>query len=84
MRDRFGDEIEPIEEELPAEIQAPEEEPDEEPEGPPDEYMTGHCESCDENGVRLNGLGRCDHIDYASIARRHVQRIKAMLKKETR
>ena len=83
MRDRFGEEIEEIIEELPAEIPAPEEEPDEEPEDPPAEYMVAHCENCDDQGIRLNGLGRCDHIDYASIARRHLPGIKAMLKKES-
>ena len=28
------------------------------------------CEFCDDNGIRLNGLYRCDHIDYGSIAKR--------------
>jgi len=79
MRDRFGEEIEEIIEELPADIPAP----DEEPEDPPAEYMNAHCENCDDQGIRLNGLGRCDHIDYASIARRHLPGIKSMLKKET-
>jgi len=79
MRDRFGEEIEETIEKLPAEIPAPEDEP----EDPPAEYMVAHCEFCDEKGIRLNGLGRCNHIDYASIARRHIPVIKAMLKKET-
>ena len=79
MRDRFGEEIEEIIEELPAEIPAP---PEHAPEDPPAEYMVAHCEFCDEKGIRLNGLGRCNHIDYASIARRHIPVIKAMLKKE--
>ena len=28
------------------------------------------CEFCDEAGIRLNGLYRCDHIDYGSISKR--------------
>jgi hypothetical protein len=28
------------------------------------------CEHCDDNGLRLNQLGRCDHIDYGAIAKR--------------
>jgi hypothetical protein len=76
MRDRFGDEIE---EQLPAEIEGQ----DDEPEGLPDEHMTAHCKFCDESGIRLNGLGRCNHVDYASIARRHRPAIKAALKKGT-
>ena len=77
MRDRFGDEIEEIEPELPPEIPAP----DEEPFGAPDEYMTGPCKFCDNQGIRLNGLGRCDHVDYGAIARRHLPAIKKILKK---
>ena len=79
MRDRFGEEIEETIEELPAEIP----EPEDEPEDPPAEYMNAHCEFCDEKGIRLNGLGRCNHIDYGAIARRHLPGIKAKLKKET-
>ena len=78
MLDRYGNEIEEIPEELPADIPAD----DEEPEGPPDEYMVAHCERCDENGLMLNGLHRCDHVDYGAIARRHRPAIKAALKKE--
>ena len=59
MLDRYGNEIEEIPEELPPEIPAP----DEEPFGPPDEYMTAHCEFCDDTGLRLNQLGRCDHAE---------------------
>ena len=77
MRDRFGDEIEEIEPKLPPEIPAP----DEEPFGAPDEYMSAHCEFCDDDGIRLNRLGRCDHVDYGAIARRHRTAIKAALKK---
>ena len=79
MRDRFGDEIEEIPEELPAEVPAAAEEPF----GAPDEYMSAHCEFCDDDGIRLNGLGRCDHVDYGLIARRHRSAIKAALKKGT-
>ena len=79
MRDRFGEEIEETIEELPPEIPAPEHEP----EDPPAEYMVAYCEFCDEKGIRLNQLGRCNHIDYGAIARRHIPVIKAMLKKET-
>jgi hypothetical protein len=75
MRDRFGDEIE---DELPAEIEG-----QDEPEGPPDEHMTAHCEFCGDDGIRLNGLGRCNHVDYGLIARRHRSAIKAALKKDT-
>lgn len=39
------------------------------------------CELCDDTGLRLNQLHRCDHIDYAAIAKRHVPVIKAALKK---
>jgi hypothetical protein len=78
MRDRFGDEIE---EELPSEITAPEEPDDFEEENPPEEWMSAHCEWCDDNGIRLNQLGVCDHIDYGAIARRHLPAIKQMLKK---
>ena len=75
MIDRFGEEIE----ELPAEIEGQ----DQEPEGPPDEYMTAHCERCDDSGMMLNGLYRCDHVDYGAIAKRHRAAIKAALKKNT-
>jgi hypothetical protein len=78
MRDRFGDEIEEIPEELPDEIPSRHE-----PEGPPDEYMTAHCERCDDSGMMLNGLYRCDHVDYGAIAKRHRAAIKAALKKNT-
>ena len=75
MIDRFGEKIE----ELPAEIEGQ----DEEPEGPPDEYMTAHCERCDDSGMMLNGLYRCDHVDYGAIAKRHRAAIKAALTKNT-
>jgi len=77
MRDRFGDEIEEIPEELPPEVPADDEEPD----GTPDEYMIANCEFCDESGLMLNGLHRCNHVDYGAIARRHRTAIKAALKK---
>ncbi len=75
MRDRFGDEIE----ELPAEVEGQQDEPD----AAPDEYMTAHCEFCGDDGIRLNELGRCNHVDYGAIARRHRSAIKAALKKDT-
>jgi len=28
------------------------------------------CELCDDDGIRLNQLGKCDHIDYGPIAKR--------------
>jgi hypothetical protein len=77
MRDRFGDEIE---EQLPPEVDGQDEEPD----SPPDEYMTAHCEFCDDAGIRLNGIGRCTHVDYGAIARRHMPAIRAALKKGTK
>jgi hypothetical protein len=80
MRDRFGDEIEEIDDELPPEIEGPDEEPD----AAPEETMVAHCEFCDDNGIRLNGLYRCDHIDYGAIARRHLPAIKNQLKKARR
>lgn len=39
------------------------------------------CEMCDDTGLRLNQLHRCDHIDYGAIAKRHIAAIKAELKK---
>lgn len=79
MLDRYGNEIEEIPEELPPEVPAD----DEEPSGAPDEYMSAHCEFCDDHGIRLNQLGRCNHVDYGAIAKRHLPGIKKMLKKET-
>jgi hypothetical protein len=76
MIDRFGEEIE---DDLPPEVEGQ----DEEPQGPPDEYMTAHCERCDDSGMMLNGLYRCDHVDYGAIAKRHRAAIKAALKKTT-
>lgn len=37
------------------------------------------CELCDEQGIRLNGLYRCDHIDYGAIAKRGIAKVKAAL-----
>ena len=37
------------------------------------------CPLCDDAGMR--GLYRCDHIDYAAIARRHMPTIREVLKK---
>jgi hypothetical protein len=77
MLDRYGNEIDP---ELPPEVPASDEEPD----GPPEEWMAAHCEFCDDQGIRLNQLGRCNHVDYGAIAKRHLPGIKKMLKKENR
>lgn len=30
------------------------------------------CELCDDHGIRLNQLGRCDHVDYGAIAKRGI------------
>lgn len=38
------------------------------------------CEHCDEHGMRLNGLHRCDHIDYAAIAKRGIAKVIQALK----
>lgn len=37
------------------------------------------CEFCDEKGVRLSQLGKCDHINYAAIAKRGIARVKEAL-----
>ena len=39
------------------------------------------CELCDDHGTRLNGLHRCDHIDYAAIAKRGMELIRAALER---
>ena len=41
-----------------------------------------HCEHCDDNGIRLNGLGRCDHVDYGAIAKRGRAAVDAELRKD--
>jgi hypothetical protein len=38
------------------------------------------CEFCDEDGIRPGGQ-RCDHIDYASIAKRGIQKVREALKR---
>jgi hypothetical protein len=52
----------------------------------PDRYgemvETSECELCDDDGIRLNGLHRCDHIDYGLIAKRGWARVRAALKGE--
>lgn len=40
------------------------------------------CEFCDDEGTRLNGLGKCDHIDYASIAKRGKKLCEQALKEK--
>lgn len=37
------------------------------------------CEFCDDDGIRLNQLGKCDHVDYASIAKRGIAQVRAAL-----
>lgn len=39
------------------------------------------CDLCDNEGTRPNGWDRCDHIDYAAIAARHLPAIKDALKR---
>lgn len=52
----------------------------------PDHYAEmceiAQCEHCDDTGVRLNGMGLCDHIDYAAAAKRGMALIRAALRKE--
>lgn len=38
------------------------------------------CELCDDNGKHLNGLFVCDHVDYAAIAKRGIEKVRAALK----
>lgn len=40
------------------------------------------CEFCDDAGIRLNQLGRCDHIDYAAIAKRGIAKVREALRKD--
>lgn len=42
------------------------------------------CELCDDDGIRLNGLNRCDHIDYGPIAKRGKALCMQELKKGNR
>lgn len=42
------------------------------------------CELCDDEGVRLNQLGRCDHIDYAAISKRGMELVRQALEKNRR
>ena len=37
------------------------------------------CELCDDDGLRLNGLYKCDHIDYGAIAKRGIAKVRAAL-----
>lgn len=46
-----------------------------------DFYDTAQCEFCDEHGIRLNGMHRCDHIDYQAAAKRGMELIREALKK---
>ena len=38
------------------------------------------CKLCDDKGIRLHGFGKCDHVDYAAIAKRGLAKVKAALK----
>lgn len=40
------------------------------------------CELCDDDGLRLNQLARCDHIDYGAIAKRGIAKVQAALKEK--
>ena len=40
------------------------------------------CELCDDDGLRLNQLSRCDHIDYGAIAKRGIAKVQAALKEK--
>jgi hypothetical protein len=72
MRDRFGENMEenPDDDDL-----------EDNQDAPPDPYMVANCERCDDTGLHLSGLYRCNHVDYSAIARRHIPAIKAQLKK---
>jgi hypothetical protein len=39
------------------------------------------CELCDDQGIRLNGLHRCDHVDYGLIAKRGIALCQEALRK---
>jgi hypothetical protein len=34
------------------------------------------CEFCDDDGIRLNQLGKCDHIDHAAASKRGMDMIR--------
>lgn len=38
------------------------------------------CELCDDDGIRANGLNRCDHVDYGLIAKRGIAKVRQALK----
>jgi len=42
------------------------------------------CELCDEGGIRLNQLGRCDHVDYGAIAKRGKKLCEEAMKEKSR
>ena len=44
-----------------------------------DFYETAQCEFCDEHGIRLNGMYRCDHIDYQAAAKRGMDMVREAL-----
>jgi hypothetical protein len=39
------------------------------------------CELCDDTGLRLNGLYRCNHIDYGAISKRGIAKCQEEMKK---
>lgn len=51
----------------------------------PDRYdemcAIAECEFCDDDGIQLNQLGRCDHVDRAAIYRRGMQLVQEALRK---
>lgn len=38
------------------------------------------CELCDDDGIRLGGIGSCDHTDYGAIAKRGIKLVLQALK----
>ena len=42
-----------------------------------DPWDIANCEFCDDDGMR--GMIRCDHVDYAAIAKRGIAAVKAAL-----
>lgn len=38
------------------------------------------CELCDDDGIRLGGIGSCDHTDYGAIAKRGIEMVRKALK----
>lgn len=38
------------------------------------------CELCDDHGIRPDNT-RCDHVDYAAIAKRGLEKVREALKR---